>query len=274
MRKRSWCLGLAALLVLGSAGVVQAEEYTSDQGWKVEFTGKEMVSNFSSSEISEAVYALQPGDQVTIRLALANGSQREVDWYMTNEVLSSLEDHSEEARGGAYAYHLSYTDGAGAVTTLYSSENVGGEKDAKAGLGLREATDGLGEYVQLDRMAAGGTGAVELTVALDGETQGNGYQNTLADLRMNFAVEPGRATGGGSGGSGSGGSGGSDGSSGSGGGETPDGGSGALYTTGSVQTGDTSNLIFWSAAALLSGLLLLFLAVRGFRRDRGGEGHE
>lgn len=272
MRKRSWCLGLAALLVLGSAGVVQAEEYTSDQGWKVEFTGKEMVSNFSSSEISEAVYALQPGDQVTIRLALANGSQREVDWYMTNEVLSSLEDHSEEARGGAYAYHLSYTDGAGAVTTLYSSENVGGEKDAKAGLGLREATDGLGEYVQLDRMAAGGTGAVELTVALDGETQGNGYQNTLADLRMNFAVEPGRATGGGSGGSGSGGSGGSDGSSGGGG--TPSGTPGTLYTTGPVQTGDTSHLIFWSAAALLSGLLLLVLAVRGLRKDRGGERDE
>ena len=270
MRKRSWCLGLMALLIVGSTGVVQAEEYTEDRGWKEEFTGKEMVSNFSSSEISDAVYALQPGDQVTIRLALSNGSKKEVDWYMTNQVLSSLEDHSEEARGGAYAYHLSYTDGTGAVTTLYSSENVGGEKDAVAGLGLREAVDGLDEYFQLDRMAAGETGAVELTVALDGETQGNGYQNTLADLRMNFAVEPGRTTGGGSGGSGSGGSGGSEESS--GGGETPQGGS--LYTTGSVQTGDTSHLIFWSMAALLSGLVLLFLAVRGFQKDRGGERHE
>lgn len=30
---------------------------------------------------------------------------------------------------------------------------------------------------------------MELTVALDGETQGNDYQNTLADLQVNFAVQ-------------------------------------------------------------------------------------
>lgn len=270
MRKKSLGIGLLALLLLGNTGIVQAEEYTGNAGWKVEFTGKEMVSNFSSSDISEAVYALQPGDQVTIRLALRNGSQKEVDWYMTNQVLSSLEDSSEAARGGAYTYQLAYTDGTGAVTTLYSSENVGGEKDTKAGLGLREV-DGLEEYVQLDRMAAGEEGAVELLVALDGETQGNGYQNTLADLRMNFAVEPGRTSGGGSGGSGGSGD---DGGSGGSGGETPVSTPGSLYTTGPVQTGDTSQLMLWSLAALVSGILLLLVAIRGFRKDRGGEGHE
>lgn len=268
MRKRSLGIGLLTLFLLGNTGIVQAEEYTGNTGWKVEFTGKEMVSNFSSSDISEAVYALQPGDQVTIRLSLRNGSQKEVDWYMTNQVLSSLEDSSEEARGGAYAYQLSYTDGTGAVTTLYSSENVGGEKESKAGLGLREV-NGLEEYVQLDRMASKEEGVVELTVALDGETQGNGYQNTLADLRMNFAVEPGRTSGGGSGGSsGSG----DDGGSGGSGGETPVSTPGTLYTTGSVQTGDTSHLMLWSFVALVSGILLLLVAMRGFRKDRGGEG--
>ena len=268
MRKKSVGIGLLALFLLGNTGIVQAEEYTGNPGWKVEFTGKEMVSNFSSSDISEAVYALQPGDQVTIQLALRNGSQKEVDWYMTNQVLSSLEDSSEAARGGAYAYQLAYTDGTGAVTTLYSSENVGGEKDTKAGLGLREV-DGLEDYVQLERMASGEEGTVELMVALDGETQGNGYQNTLADLRMNFAVEPGRTSGGGSGGSG-----GSDDDGGSSGGETPTATPGTLYTTSPVQTGDTSHLMLWSFVALVSGILLLFVAIRGFRKDRGGEGHE
>ena len=32
-------------------------------------------------------------------------------------------------------------------------------------------------------------GIITLEVALDGETQGNSYQDTLADLQMNFAVE-------------------------------------------------------------------------------------
>ena len=32
-------------------------------------------------------------------------------------------------------------------------------------------------------------GSISLVVSLDGETQGNDYQDTLADLQMNFAVE-------------------------------------------------------------------------------------
>ena len=59
-----------------------------------------MESNFSSADISDAVYALQPGDSVTIRLELENKSSQATDWYMTNQVLSSLEDSSDTARGG------------------------------------------------------------------------------------------------------------------------------------------------------------------------------
>jgi hypothetical protein len=32
--------------------------------------------------------------------------------------------------------------------------------------------------------------------------------------------------------------------------------------------------MLWSFVALVSGILLLFVAIRGFRKDRGGEGHE
>ena len=268
MRKKSVGIGLLALFLLGNTGIVQAEEYTGNPGWKVEFTGKEMVSNFSSSDISEAVYALQPGDQVTIQLALRNGSQKEVDWYMTNQVLSSLEDSSEAARGGAYAYQLAYTDGTGAVTTLYSSENVGGEKDTKAGLGLREV-DGLEDYVQLDRMASGEEGTVELMVALDGETQGNGYQNTLAKLQLAFAVEPVTGGGGGNGG----GSGGDDGNT----PRTPPPStptSSTVYQVGSVQTGDASHILLWSAIALGAGLILTIIAITRLRQEKGGNDDE
>ena len=41
----------------------------------------------------------------------------------------------------------------------------------------------------LDTLAKGDKGRITLEVELDGETQGNDYQNTLADLQMNFAVE-------------------------------------------------------------------------------------
>lgn len=47
----------------------------------------------------------------------------------------------------------------------------------------------LEEHFYLDRLNNGETGFVNLTVKLDGETQGNDYQQTLAQLQMDFAVE-------------------------------------------------------------------------------------
>lgn len=70
------------------------------------------------------------------------------------------------------------------TVVLFDSETVGGD----GGAGLYEATDGLDEFFKLCTMAPGGSGYVTLYVKLDGETQGNGYQNTLARLRLNFAV--------------------------------------------------------------------------------------
>ena len=41
----------------------------------------------------------------------------------------------------------------------------------------------------MDKLTTGQGGVVELKILLDGETQGNSYQDSLADLRMRFAVE-------------------------------------------------------------------------------------
>lgn len=272
MKKRYQCLALAACLLMGSAVTVQAEEYTAN-GWKTRYEGGKMTSNFDSSDVAGSVSRLLPGDSVTIQLALENGDRKSTDWYMTNEVLSSLEDSQEAASGGAYTYILTYTDSAGEVTTLYSSENVGGEKNSPSGEGLHEVFQE--DYFYLDRLDSGKNGSVSLTVALDGETNGNGYQNTLAKLQMAFAVEP---VNGGGGSGGSGGSGGG-GSSDNGSGETPGGGgpsggaSSVAFTLGSVQTGDTSSLMLWSVLALAAGLGLMVFGLICFRREKGGKNH-
>ena len=44
-------------------------------------------------------------------------------------------------------------------------------------------------YIFLDTYETGKGGVIKLTISLDGETQGNDYQDTLADLAMDFAVE-------------------------------------------------------------------------------------
>lgn len=267
MRKKSVCLALVMCMMAGTTLTANAEHYTGSDGWKAQFTGKGIEQNFAVSDLSEAIYGLQPGDSITIQLKLENQADRAADWYMTNEA-TSLEDSQSSANGGAYTYELTYTDQAGAVTTLYSSENVGGEKNNAAGEGLHEATNSLEEFFYLDRLASKESGTVELTVALDGETQGNGYQNTLAKLQMGFAAAPVAGDGGGSGGgSGSGGGGGSD----------PDGGTPsvpptAVYSVGAVQTGDTNQILGWSALALVCGLGLMIFAL--VRKEKGEKDHE
>jgi hypothetical protein len=187
MRKKGWRLLLICLMLCTLVFPASAEEFSGDSGWTVSFNGSKLDTNFTSGGMTEAVSDLQPGDSVTFTLALENTGTTSTDWWMTNRVLSSFEDNSI-ANGGAYTYILTYADAAGTENVLYSSENVGGESTT-GGEGLHQATGALEDYFYLDTLASGSTGTITLTVALDGETQGNGYQNTLADLQMSFAVE-------------------------------------------------------------------------------------
>lgn len=183
------CILAFAVLLGVSAVPAYADSQNGESGWHVLFNGNQMESTFHSQEIADAVYALQPGDDVTFALTTENTSNVTTDWYMTNEVLRSLEDTQAVADNGGYTYRLTYKDKAGTETVLYTSDSIGGEKESPIGEGLNEATDSLEDFFFLDRLAPGEGGSLALYVALDGESQGNVYQDTLADLQMNFAVE-------------------------------------------------------------------------------------
>lgn len=192
MRKKIWKLLLAVSLLASMTMTAYAETSYGKSDWSVRFTNdKKMVSTFKTSDLNDAIYGIQPGDNVIITLELKNENNTATDWYMTNEVLYSLEDRSANSAtgGGAYTYKLAYTAPDGTVTSLFDSDTVGGEGASGAGEGLHQATDALSDYFFLDTLKKGQSGKITLEVALDGDTQGNDYQNTLADLQMNFAVE-------------------------------------------------------------------------------------
>lgn len=185
-------------LLFGLAGVkAQAETSRGADDWSVTFTPEEkMDSNFGMQDLDDVISGLQPGDNAIITLRLKNEHPASTDWYMTNEVIASLEDRSENdaTYGGAYTYNLTYTNSAGTTTVLFSSDTVGGDisdknEDEEGGEGLHEATDSLETFFYLDTLTTGQSGYITLEVALDGESQGNDYQDTMADLQMNFAVE-------------------------------------------------------------------------------------
>ncbi len=259
---------LSSLVAFSFAIPAQAETYYGDENWKVAFTSEDkMESSFNTADINDVIGGMQPGDNVIITLNLKNENRTTTDWYMRNEVLYSLEDRStnKETSGGAYTYRLVYTDKDGEVNTLFDSDTVGGESAddtiSRMGEGLKSATNALKDYFYLDTLAKGAGGVVTLEVALDGETQGNHYQDTLADLQMDFAVELRDTPRGGGGG---------------GGGtpdipgtpNTPDTPGSTTSRTGVVRTGDDNQIVLFSVISGVTGLLLLLYCIYNLRAYR------
>lgn len=225
MKKKILCLVMMAMMVISTGMTANAEDFKGSQSWIADFTGDKIESNFTSAAIADEILQILPGDTITLEVSIKNSSEDKTDWYMTNEVLETLEESKDSAEGGAYTYILTYKGADGTETVLYSSETVGGEGSGAEQLeGLHQATDSLEDYFFLERLDKGEQGTVTLFVELDGETQGNDYQSTLARLQMNFAVEE------------------------------------VTARTVTIQTGDASNLMLYAGIALASGIVLLGIA--------------
>lgn len=244
MEKRLLVFCLTVFMGIVSSVTGYAEDRQGASGWQVSFDGKKLESNFSTANMDDEIYNMQPGDSVELTITLKNDYDKgQVDWYMKNEVLRTLEDAGDMS-GGAYDYLLTYTDSDKKTTTLYSSEKFGGEGRYN-GVGLKGATTTLDDYFYLDRMSKGDTGIVKLKVALDAETLVNDYQNTLARLQMDFATE------------------------------LVDTSSGNPSTPGNgrspVKTGDQTKIMLYIILTLGAGLVLLFFGIMKLRRDREEE---
>lgn len=235
--KRSCLCLLAAVLLLGWGPAASAETFYGGSDWQVTFTDK-IEENFLPNQITDVLRGLQPDDNAIITIKLMNTNVQTTDWYMKNDVISSLEDGSSVAKGGAYTYKLTYKNKSGQEKVLFDSETVGGENAGSAGEGLHGATGALKDFFYLDTLKTNESGAVTLEVALDGETQTNDYQNTLADVQINFAVELGSS-------------------------RTQN-----TNRTQVVRTGDETRLLPLYIAMAVSGLLLLGLGIYSLRRDR------
>ncbi len=169
--------------------------------------GKTMSNDFQKnltdknveSALLDRLSSLQPGDDVTFTINLRNDYSKSTNWYMTSKIVSSLEEGA--AKDGAYTYHLWYKNNtSGKTTDIYDSSRIGGVigDSEVSSTGLLEINSALKEdytarngekYFYLDNLSRGQGGQVFLNIELDGETQGNAYQDRLADLKMNFAVQ-------------------------------------------------------------------------------------
>ena len=212
---------LFVLILVMSLGISAFAASASATG-TVTFNGTKLNTSFSAAELNTLASSLQPGDDLTYTITLRNDHTAETDWWMKNEVLHSFEQ-TNKTNGGAYSYYLEYK-GPNSSRTIYDSDSVGGETGDYRG--LTEATSALKDYFILGSLKKGDTATVTLKVKLDGETQRNNYWDSLADLNMRFAVELTK---------------------------TPN--------KDVVKTGDETDILPYVVAAMISGTVLLVIAI-------------
>ena len=182
MKKLMSCI-IAAVFILLAGSTACA-----DTEWCAEFTGTEMNPNYTLLDFERMFGTIEPGDSVKAEIKLKNSSSAKTAWYMWNQINKSFEESRLSAEGGFYTYKLTYISPSKTETVLYNSNEVGGEIINKLE-GLHQVS-GLEDYFFLDEIGANQMGTIRIEVALEGETQGNGYQNTLARIDARFAVEP------------------------------------------------------------------------------------
>ena len=241
---------LAAVAALFAFPMAANAETLPGKSWQVTFNDQDkMVETYPNGDlvdgsrvIADSLAGMEPGDSITLTISLKQDNADSADWYMSNEVLDSLE--AQFASGSAYGYYLTFTSpNKDRTRVLYDSSRVGGDNTD----GLYDATNNLEDFFYLDTLSKGQEAKVELTVSLDGETEGNAYFNKDAELKMRFAVEKVTTS------------------------NTPP----TKSNRNVVVTGDTTNLMPFYIAMGVSGVLMLVLAIASLRsrkrdQEQGG----
>ncbi len=219
MKKRLFSILLTVVLLISLGATAFAATYD------VVYTSAGKLTAPDSSSLTNRIQEMQPGDVVTFSITLQNQNSTVTRWYMSNSITEILEKTST-TNGGAYSYVLSYS-GPSTSKEFYNSDRVGGDQTLNGRQGLEEATIDLEDYFFLDTLNSGETGTVNLTVAMEGESQGNSYQDTRGQILLKFAVEP----------------------------------QGSKTV---VKTGDENNLTPYYIGMVIAGLLLLYLALDAY----------
>ncbi len=198
MKLRRMMILLAGLvLAFGMSTSAVMAESTTLIG-EAHFNGKAISSTFADGEMEKAVSDLQPGDEVTFKVKYQNDYEKSTDWYMTNEVIQTLEK-ADAARkvlegtgtpeNGGYTYKLIHKDKNGKKTVLFSNAKVGGEAKPANMQGLEQATNALDDWFFIQTLKQGEYGELTLNIAFEGETEVNDYMDTDGGVSLRFAVE-------------------------------------------------------------------------------------
>lgn len=105
--KKSFKRFAAILLGLALLATSATVAFAEDEDKSVTFNGETLTADYKDVAVRQEVFTMQPGDTTNIDIELRNDVGSSATWYISNEVLQSLEE-SNGAKDGAYTYRLVY----------------------------------------------------------------------------------------------------------------------------------------------------------------------
>lgn len=195
MKKKLMNIVLALSLI--SVGFIGTDSFsyakTQTVGWDVSYDGNKFTSTYDVSKAS--ITSAMPGDTIDYSIVYKNTSDTAAVFYLNTDIINSLEEKSigggsSDATGGAYSYKLSYKIND-KEQVIYDSETIGGDNTTVLGLKQAEgnAKDNEAVYFNVGQLAASESGTINISIALDGNSQDNSYMSKLATLDVKFGVE-------------------------------------------------------------------------------------
>lgn len=170
--KRFAALAVALLIISGSGRVMAAENTViSLDNSAVAFTKVEQDLDFMDME---------PGEERTAVIKLANTADSSMDFYISGEIIYNIADAGESGKNAVYDLEL-FKDTE--ETPFFqgiigSSEN---KKHANSSLGLNYLQDDT----LLSSLGEGESVTVLVRLKLDGDSTENDYMNKAGQIRMN-----------------------------------------------------------------------------------------
>ena len=112
MKKRLFGFLLVGIIMIGLVPSALAD--VKDGYVTFNQNAKMVEENFDVYQVFDG---LEPGDSGTYNVHIKNAYPSTTRWYMSNEVLKSLEENG--ISGGSYKYTLTYTNPSGKINVLY-----------------------------------------------------------------------------------------------------------------------------------------------------------
>lgn len=171
-RRKLFTAVLTAALALGMAMNVSA----ADDG-SVVFKGE--AEKFVTHVDGEEFTGIRPGETKTMTLSLSNEYSEEMKFYMSAEILDNIAESGDKK--AVYDFSIAKNG-----DTFFATV-IGGEEKYNVSTGKEYLTED--NNILLDTLKKGQSDDVSITLALDGDSAKNSYQNQEGEIQLVFSVE-------------------------------------------------------------------------------------